>query len=73
VVSIVAPRACDADVVLRDGLTAHVRPVRAGDEDAVRSLYASLSERSRYLRFFSVMPRLDTVVAWVTAAARSSR
>jgi succinyl-CoA synthetase alpha subunit/RimJ/RimL family protein N-acetyltransferase len=69
VVSIVAPRACDADVVLRDGSTAHVRPVRAGDEDAVRSLYASLSERSRYLRFFSVAPRLDTVVAWATATS----
>jgi hypothetical protein len=73
VVSIVAPRACDADVVLRDGSTAHVRPVRAGDEDAVRSLYASLSERSRYLRFFSVAPSLNTVVAWATATSDHRR
>jgi RimJ/RimL family protein N-acetyltransferase len=75
VVSIIAPRACDADVVLRDGSTVHVRPVRAGDgdEDAVRSLYASLSERSRYLRFFSVAPRLDTVVAWATATSDHRR
>lgn len=43
----------EADVVLADGGTAHLRPVRPEDEPSVSLLYASLSESSRYLRFFS--------------------
>jgi acyl-CoA synthetase (NDP forming)/RimJ/RimL family protein N-acetyltransferase len=58
----------EADVVLRDGSTAHVRPVRPSDADALDALFAGLSERSRYLRFFSAFPRLDAVVGWATAA-----
>jgi len=41
-----------ADVVLRDGSTVNVRPVRPDDEPRLRSFLAGLSERSRYLRFF---------------------
>jgi len=44
-----------ADVVLRDGSTVRVRPVRRDDEDAVRAFLESLSLRSRYFRFFSGM------------------
>ena len=66
----VASRGCDADVVLRDGSTAHVRPVCASDAEALRVLFAGLSERSRYLRFFSAFPSLDAVVGWATAASR---
>ncbi len=43
----------DADVVLRDGSTIHLRPVRPEDEPAVRAFYEGLSEEARYLRFFS--------------------
>jgi len=40
-----------------------IRPLRRYEEDPIRELYAHLSPRSRYMRFFSVMPTLpDTVV-----------
>jgi acetyl coenzyme A synthetase (ADP forming)-like protein len=41
------------DVVLRDGSTAHVRPVRPDDEPRLLAFLRSLSEQSRVLRFFS--------------------
>jgi RimJ/RimL family protein N-acetyltransferase len=47
------PREWEADVVLADGGSAHMRPVRAEDGGELESLYASLSDDSRYLRFFS--------------------
>ncbi len=43
----------EADVVLRDGSTVHVRPVRPEDEAELLRFYSSLSEESRILRFFS--------------------
>ncbi|MBI4260322.1 MAG: GNAT family N-acetyltransferase, partial [Actinobacteria bacterium] len=43
----------EADVVLRDGATVHVRPARPDDEDAVVRFLESLSAESRWLRFFS--------------------
>jgi succinyl-CoA synthetase alpha subunit/GNAT superfamily N-acetyltransferase len=43
--------------VLADGGSAHLRPVRAADGPALRALYESLSDESRYLRFFSPAPR----------------
>jgi acetyl coenzyme A synthetase (ADP forming)-like protein len=43
----------EADVVLRDGSTAHVRPVRADDEPRLLTFLEGLSEESRTLRFFS--------------------
>jgi acetyl coenzyme A synthetase (ADP forming)-like protein len=43
----------EADVVLSDGGSAHLRPVGADDGEQLRTLYASLSQESRYLRFFS--------------------
>lgn len=43
----------EADVVLRDGSTVHVRPVRAEDAPAVLAFLQRLSVDSRYLRFFS--------------------
>jgi acetyl coenzyme A synthetase (ADP forming)-like protein len=41
------------DVVLRDGSTATIRPVRPDDEAALLRFFESLSNESRYLRFFS--------------------
>ena len=56
----------EADVVLRDGSTVHVRPVRASDAPAVERLLRGLSDWSRRLRFFSGFPDLDRAVRWAT-------
>jgi acetate---CoA ligase (ADP-forming) len=42
-----------ADVVLRDGSTVRVRPLRVEDETAMEVFLRGLSQRSRVLRFFS--------------------
>jgi acetyl coenzyme A synthetase (ADP forming)-like protein len=56
----------EADVALRDGSTAHVRPARAEDAPAVRAFYERLSPESIALRFFSRFLNLDVAVAWAT-------
>jgi len=43
----------EADVVLRDGSTVHLRPVRAEDGAALLGLFEGLSDDSRTFRFFS--------------------
>jgi acetyl coenzyme A synthetase (ADP forming)-like protein len=48
------------DVVLKDGSTVHVRPVRPEDEPGLFALFKSLSEESRAMRFFA--PTSDTVL-----------
>jgi acetyl coenzyme A synthetase (ADP forming)-like protein len=56
-----APPAEAVDVILRDGRTLRLRPPRKDDADALLAFFASLSERSLYLRFhgFPVLePRL---------------
>src|SRR5262245_38387428 len=54
----------EADVVLRDGTTVHVRPSRPEDAPGLRQLFEGLSEESRYLRFFSGAVDLPLVVRW---------
>ena len=49
----VYPAHLEADVVLRDGSTVHLRPVRPEDEDALLGLFESLGPDSRMFRFFS--------------------
>ena len=49
----------EADVVLADGGTAHIRPIRRSDADLLRAFYARLSPESIYYRFFSPRPRLS--------------
>ncbi|MBD5787687.1 GNAT family N-acetyltransferase [Cellulosimicrobium terreum] len=49
----------EADVVLRDGSTTHVRPIRPDDADALQRFHVAQSERSTYLRFFAPMERLS--------------
>ena len=61
-----SPRHHEADVVLRDGLTVNVRPVRAEDAPAVRAFFERLSPKSITLRFFSSFPDLDRAVRWAT-------
>lgn len=43
------------DVVLRDGSTIKVRPLEPDDEQRLLDFFRSLSEESRWLRFFSVV------------------
>jgi acyl-CoA synthetase (NDP forming)/GNAT superfamily N-acetyltransferase len=47
-------------VVLKDGGTVHVRPIRPDDGPRLEALHGRLSSESIYLRFFSAHPRLTT-------------
>ncbi len=58
----------DRHVLLADGRSAHIRPLRDDDSDAVRALYQRSSDWSRYLRFFSPVP-VDTAVRLTRAPA----
>ena len=53
------PDEWQADVVLADGSTAHVRPISADDGDALVALHSRLSPSTIYYRFFSFHPRLS--------------
>lgn len=53
------PAHWEADVVLRDGATANLRPVLPTDRDALEKMYAGQSERTIYLRFFTHKPKLS--------------
>src|SRR5688572_2672561 len=47
----------DGDVVLRDGSTVRIRVMRASDEAGLCDLLTSLSEESRWLRFYCLQNR----------------
>ncbi|MFD4318666.1 GNAT family N-acetyltransferase [Streptomyces sp. NPDC058548] len=49
----------EADVVLRDGGTARIRPITAEDADRLVSFYEQVSDESKYYRFFAPYPRLS--------------
>lgn len=49
----------EADVVLRDGGTAHIRPITPEDADRLVSFYEQVSDESKYYRFFAPYPRLS--------------
>ncbi|MGV3103015.1 bifunctional acetate--CoA ligase family protein/GNAT family N-acetyltransferase [Rothia sp. 32237D007AR] len=53
------PAHWEADVVLRDGATANLRPVIPTDRAALEKMYAGQSERTIYLRFFTHKPTLS--------------
>ena len=53
------PAQWEADVVLRDGSVAHVRPIRPEDADGVRRFHAGQSAESIYLRFFAPLKQLS--------------
>ena len=68
------PRHWEADVVLRDGKTAHVRPIRPEDAELLVEFYERVSDRSKYYRFFSPMPHLsDRDVARFTQVDHDQR
>ena len=49
----------EADVLLKDGSTAHIRPIRSEDKDLLVEFYSQVSDQSKYYRFFSPMPTLS--------------
>ena len=53
------PQHWEADVLLRDGGTAHIRPIRPEDRDVFVEFYDRVSDQSKYYRFFSPMPKLS--------------
>jgi acyl-CoA synthetase (NDP forming)/GNAT superfamily N-acetyltransferase len=55
----VAPRHWESDVLLRDGSTAHIRPIRSDDAELLVEFYGRVSDQSKYFRFFSPMPHLS--------------
>ncbi|WP_284752014.1 bifunctional GNAT family N-acetyltransferase/acetate--CoA ligase family protein [Arthrobacter sp. efr-133-R2A-120] len=56
----VYPEYWEADVVLRDGGTAHLRPISPEDADALQAFHTAQSETSIYMRFFSFKSRLSS-------------
>ena len=53
------PAHWEADIALRDGSAAHLRPILPEDAEALQAFHQRQSEHSRYLRFFAPMPRLS--------------
>ena len=56
----VYPEYWEADVVLRDGGTAHLRPIHPADADAVQAFHTGQSQDSIYMRFFAFKARLSS-------------
>ena len=52
------PAHWEADVVVADGGTVHLRPIRPSDAEAIIRFHGGLSRRTRYLRYFSAYPRI---------------
>lgn len=52
------PPRWEADVVVADGGTVRLRPITPRDADALVAFHAGLSDRTRYLRYFSAYPRI---------------
>jgi acyl-CoA synthetase (NDP forming)/RimJ/RimL family protein N-acetyltransferase len=50
------PAHWEADVVLADGGTVHLRPICPEDADALTAMHARLSDQTRYFRFFGTYP-----------------
>ncbi|EFL03049.1 acyl-CoA synthetase, partial [Streptomyces sp. SPB78] len=53
------PAHWEADVVLRDGGTARIRPITADDAERLVSFYEQVSDESKYYRFFAPYPKLS--------------
>ncbi|MBC9718396.1 GNAT family N-acetyltransferase [Streptomyces sp. TRM66268-LWL] len=53
------PAHWEADIVLRDGGTARIRPITTEDAERLVSFYEQVSDESKYYRFFAPYPRLS--------------
>lgn len=56
----VYPEYWEADVVLRDGGTAHLRPIHPADAEAVQAFHMRQSQQSIYMRFFAFKSKLSS-------------
>jgi acetyl coenzyme A synthetase (ADP forming)-like protein len=63
----------EADVVLHDGSTVYLRPVRPSDEDTLRDFFAELDPRSRAFRFFSGAADVDRAAQLMASVDYESR
>lgn len=54
------PAHWEADVVLRDGSTAHLRPIRPDDAEELARMHQQQSQTSIYLRFFTYKSSLSS-------------
>ena len=64
----------EADVLLVDGGTARIRPIRGDDGDRLVALFERMSEDSRYMRFFSPKNALtDYEIQRFTGADQNQR
>lgn len=52
------PREWEADLLLSDGGTVHLRPIIPSDADDLVAFHGRLSERTRYFRYFGAYPRI---------------
>ena len=62
----------EADVVLRDGTTVHVRPVRSDDGPAIRAFLEAVSPESIGFRFFGT-PNINWTTRWAVDVDYSDR
>ncbi|HLR85380.1 MAG TPA: GNAT family N-acetyltransferase [Nocardioidaceae bacterium] len=53
------PRHWEADVVLRDGRAAQLRPITPDDGQGLVDFYDRVSDQSKYFRFFAPYPKLS--------------
>ncbi len=61
------PTHWEADVLTADGSVARIRPVHRDDTEALRAMHARMSDRSRYLRYFSAVTEVsDALLALFT-------
>ncbi|MCU1593928.1 MAG: hypothetical protein JWO12_1320, partial [Frankiales bacterium] len=56
--SVTYPRHWEADVVLTDGGTVHLRPITPDDADRLKAMHSRLSADTVYMRFFSMVRTL---------------
>jgi len=52
------PARYESDILLRDGSSLHLRPIKPGDVSALLEFHTRLSPRSVYFRYFSPLPEL---------------
>ncbi|MFF2955935.1 GNAT family N-acetyltransferase [Kitasatospora sp. NPDC057965] len=53
------PQHWEADILLRDGGTARIRPITPADAGRLVEFYEQVSDQSKYFRFFAPYPRLS--------------
>jgi acyl-CoA synthetase (NDP forming)/GNAT superfamily N-acetyltransferase len=53
------PKHWEADVLASDGRIVHLRPILPSDADALVRMHESLSDRTRYFRYFGPHPRIS--------------